>query len=108
MLNPTAERRRSTSWRSPHVRTPGYLFGASGVIERYCGVYSDPSLLAFGVDSGPPQHLYRVRFEQHALWLPVGLITPHDTVDVEIYECWLEPAPDAASSLPWQSRSSCR
>jgi nitrile hydratase len=81
------------------VRTPGYLFGASGVIERYCGVYSDPSLLAFGVDSGPPQHLYRVRFEQHALWLPVGVIAPQHTVDVEIYECWLEPAPDMVSSL---------
>ena len=38
-----------TSWRAPHVRTPGYIYGAAGVVERLCGSFADPSLLAFGI-----------------------------------------------------------
>ena len=32
-------------WRKPHLRTPGYIFGAEGVVERACGVFKDPEFL---------------------------------------------------------------
>ena len=59
---------RRTAWRPPHLRTPGYIFGVSGIVERHCGAFADPSLLAFGVPSEGKQHLYRVRFRQTDLW----------------------------------------
>ena len=43
------EERRRTAWRAPHLRTPGYIFGCTGIIERHAGDFADPSLLAFGV-----------------------------------------------------------
>ena len=48
-------------WRKPHLRTPGYIFGATGVIERHCGAFGDPEFLAYRGKS-TTQHLYRVRF----------------------------------------------
>ena len=78
-------------WRKPHLRTPGYIFGVAGNVERWCGEFSDPSFLAFGVRTANPQHLYRVRFEQRHLW-PEHESASRDTVDVEVYEEWLEPA----------------
>jgi len=29
-------------WRKPHLRTPGYIFGCTGVIERFCGNFGEP------------------------------------------------------------------
>ena len=29
-------------WRKPHLRTPGYLFGAVGVVERFLGSFPNP------------------------------------------------------------------
>lgn len=86
------EELRRTAWRAPHLRTPGYIFGCHGLIERHCGAFADPSLLAFGVRPVGQQHLYRVRFRQSDLW-PEQLDELDDTVDVEIYESWLEPVP---------------
>lgn len=37
-----------TRWRKPHLRTPGYLFGMSGVVERIVGNFSNPELGAYG------------------------------------------------------------
>jgi len=34
-------------WRKPHLRIPGYIYGARGTIERYIGSFHDPFLLAF-------------------------------------------------------------
>ena len=84
-------------WRKPHLRTPGYIFGAAGKVERYCGQFSDPSFVAFqklGKEKEKmekeKQHLYRVRFKQNEVW--EGYDASHnDTIDVEIYENWLEP-----------------
>ena len=50
--------------RPSHSRTPGYIFGCYGIIERHCGQFGDPSLLAYGIREGPMQHMYRVRFMQ--------------------------------------------
>ena len=57
-----------TSWRRPHLRTPGYLHGAAGVVERLMGSYADPSLLAYGITGAPSLPLYRVRFRLGELW----------------------------------------
>ncbi len=74
-----------------HIRTPYYARGAAGVVERICGAFGNPEALAFGRDGRPKQTLYRVRFAQTALWPdydgPSG-----DTIDIELYEPWLEPA----------------
>lgn len=74
-----------------HVRTPFYIRGKRGVIERFCGVYGNPEELAYGRSGLPKQPLYRVRFLQREVWPAYGG-RAEDTVDVEIYQHWLEPA----------------
>jgi nitrile hydratase len=71
-----------------HVRTPGYIRGKRGIVERVCGAFRNPEMLAYGNWDGPAVPLYRVRFELSEVWGASG--TPHDTIDVEIYEHWLE------------------
>lgn len=74
-----------------HVRTPFYIRGKSGVIERFCGAYPNPEELAYARSGLPKQPLYRVRFRQADVWKDYRG-KAHDTVDVEIYQHWLEPA----------------
>jgi nitrile hydratase len=73
-----------------HVRTPFYIRGKTGVVERVLAVFPNPELAAYGRD-GPKQQLYRVRFVQRDVWPNYGG-PADDTVDVELYEHWLEPA----------------
>lgn len=75
-----------------HVRTPGYLRGRTGEIERVLGRFGDPEALAYGL---PPKarRLYRVRFTMGEIW-GAEAEAPGDTLDAEIYEHWLEPADD--------------
>ena len=68
-----------------HVRTPWYVRGKAGVIERVCGTFENPERLAYG-RSGDRRVLYRVRFDAAELWPEGG----RDVVEVEIYEHWLE------------------
>ena len=72
-----------------HVRTPHYIRGKSGVIERVVGQFDNPEQLAYG-RSGDKRTLYRVRFAQRDVF-PDAPET-NDTIDVEIYEHWLEKA----------------
>ncbi|CAF4255270.1 unnamed protein product [Adineta steineri] len=89
----------ATRWIKPHLRTPGYLYGKVGIIERYCGSYPNPEYFAY--DTTDPtihqQPLYRVRFNQEHIWdnYEGGV---DDTIDVEIYQHWLKPASDTYSS----------
>ena len=79
-------------WRKPHIRTPGYLFGASGVIERFLGCYPNPEHEAFITErSGSVQPLYLVTFRQTDLWS-----SSHHNVEVtaEIYQPWLQTEAD--------------
>lgn len=74
-----------------HRRTPFYIRGKTGVVERYCGAFRNPEELAYGFDGEPRRHLYRVRFRQHDIW--DGYVGPEqDTLDLEIYQHWLERA----------------
>lgn len=74
-----------------HVRTPWYVRGKTGVVERVCGEFRNPEELAYGRDGAPGRTLYRVRFMQREVWDDYAE-RPGDTVDVEIYDHWLEPA----------------
>jgi len=73
-----------------HVRTPWYIRGKSGVVERQCGAYPNPEELAYRRSGLPAQPLYRVRFLQRDVWADYGG-SDADTVDLEIYQHWLEP-----------------
>ena len=73
-----------------HVRTPFYIRGKRGVVERICGAYPNPEELAYARPGLPAQPLYRVRFHQSEIW-PEYRGRDEDTVDIEIYQHWLEP-----------------
>ena len=71
-----------------HIRTPYYVRGCSGVVERVVGAFRNPEELAYGRSGEPRRVLYRVRFLQRDLW-PDYAGAAHDTVDVDLYEHWL-------------------
>ena len=82
------DRVRVRDWFPPgHVRTPYYVRGKQGAIERVCGVFNNPEHLAYDHDDDP-KTLYRVRFLQRDVWGSAE--RPDDTIDIEIYEHWLE------------------
>ncbi|MDW3205630.1 MAG: nitrile hydratase subunit beta [Alphaproteobacteria bacterium] len=73
-----------------HVRTPYYCRGRAGTVERVCGRFHNPEELAYGRAGENLLTLYRVRFRQRDLWPDyTGPVT--DTVEIELYEHWLEP-----------------
>lgn len=74
-----------------HIRTPYYVRGKTGVVERICGSFGNPEELAFGRGGEPALPLYRVNFEQRGLWRDYAG-RAGDSVEVEIFEHWLEPA----------------
>jgi len=74
-----------------HVRTPYYCRGHAGMIERVCGAFPNPEELAYRRPGLPATPLYRVRFLSRELW-PDYAENPADTLDIEIYEHWLEAA----------------
>lgn len=73
-----------------HIRTPAYLRGKTGWIERRLGSFGNPEQQAYGLP-GSPLMLYRVRFTMKEVWGDAAE-QPDDTLDAEIYEHWLEPA----------------
>jgi hypothetical protein len=73
-----------------HVRTPFYIRGKTGVIERSLGSYPNPEERAYGRSGQPYLRVYRVRFAQSDVWADYAG-PPGDTLDVELYEHWLEP-----------------
>ena len=75
-----------------HRRTPYYVRGKQGVIERACGEFRNPEELGHGFDGLPRKRLYRVRFRQHDIW-PAYQGSAADTIDVDIYEHWLTTVP---------------
>ena len=86
-----AERVRVRAMMPPgHVRTPAYLRGKRGVIERALRPFPNPEQAAYGLPA-PETMLYRVRFTMAELW-GAGAERPEDTLDAEIFAHWLEPA----------------
>lgn len=82
--------------RPGHIRTPWYIRGKSGWIEKVHGDFRNPELLAFGKDGLPKKTLYLVAFNQADVWgKSVGA---HDKVLVDIYDHWLEPLAQGESN----------
>jgi nitrile hydratase len=73
-----------------HIRTPHYIRGKTGVIERFVGFFRNPEELAYGRSGQPSRALYRVRFLQTHVW-PDYRGAAGDTVDIDLYEHWLQP-----------------
>ncbi len=71
-----------------HIRTPWYLRGKIGVIERPLGEFGNPEQQAYG-RIGDRKPLYRVRFTMAEVW-GTRAERPEDTLDAEIYGHWLE------------------
>ena len=64
-----------------HHRTPAYVKGREGVVERVHGSFRNPETRAYGADGLPEVPLYLVR-------LTGGEVA----VSVDVFEHWLEPA----------------
>jgi hypothetical protein len=75
-----------------HIRTPFYIRGCSGEIERVCGSFGNPEELAQMRSGEPRQPLYRVRFLQQQVWAAYKG-SPDDVLEVEIFQHWLESKP---------------
>lgn len=73
-----------------HCRTPTFLRGKTGWIDRCHGSFRNPEDLAYFRPGEPPLPLYAVRFRQADVW-PDYRGGPNDTVAADIYEHWLEP-----------------
>jgi nitrile hydratase subunit beta len=74
---------------SGHMRTPSYIRGKTGIVSRLHGAFRNPEQLAYGRDGLPKMPLYLVTFDAAHVW---GDEARGDTVAVDIYEHWLEPA----------------
>ena len=86
-----AERVRVRFMMPPgHVRTPAYLRGKVGEIERSLGAFPNPEELAYR-QKATARPLYRVRFTMAEVWGD-GAERAQDTIDAEIFEHWLEAA----------------
>ena len=74
-----------------HIRTPKYVQGKTGEVAGIHGAFRNPETLAYGRDGLPKQFLYLVRFDERDLWQQYRG-SPRDTLLVDVYEHWLEPA----------------
>ncbi|WP_370816270.1 SH3-like domain-containing protein [Jannaschia formosa] len=88
-LEPGARVRVRSMTPPGHVRTPFYLRGKTGAVERVLGPFGNPEQLAYG-HAAERLPLYRVRFRMDEVWPDAP--NPADTIDAEIYAHWLEPA----------------
>ena len=73
-----------------HIRTPVFIRGKHGVITRDFGEYDNPEITTYELE-GPQKTLYEVRFRQIDVW-PDYAGSEADTLDIDIFEHWLEPA----------------
>lgn len=72
-----------------HTRLPRYVRGRLGVIVRCHGAHVFPDSHAHGLGEDP-RALYTVRFTARELWGPDA--APHDTVNLDLWEPYLERA----------------
>jgi nitrile hydratase len=73
-----------------HYRTPVYIRGKEGTIERVLSEFLNPEEEGYGRNAGKLIRLYRVRFFQKEIW-PNYQGSALDHLEIEIYEHWLEP-----------------
>ena len=74
-----------------HHRTPAYLKGRTGRIERFHASFTNPETRAYGQDGLPEVPLYHVSFAQRDVWPPYRG-GARDRICVDVFEHWLEEA----------------
>lgn len=74
-----------------HHRTPAYLKGRIGTVERLYGSFENPETRAYGGDGHPTRPLYNIAFALEDLWSDYRG-RPDDRLYVDLYEHWLEPS----------------
>jgi len=74
-----------------HHRTPAYLKGKTGVVERAHDSFTNPETRAYGDSGLPKQTCYLVAFEQCDVW-PSYSGRPRDRIYVDVFRHWLEEA----------------
>jgi nitrile hydratase len=72
-----------------HTRLPRYARGKLGTIDRDHGVFVFPDTNAHFLGE-KPQHVYSVRFAARELWGEQA--APHDSVYLDLWDDYLEPA----------------
>ncbi len=72
-----------------HHRTPGYLKGRTGVVERVHGAFTNPETRAYGADGLPGRTLYLVGFSRRDLF-PDPEVAAGDRLYADVFEHWLE------------------
>lgn len=77
-------------WPPGHIRTPAYLRGKVGEVERDIGPFGNPELNAYRQPL-EKHNLVRVRFTMAEVWGDAAE-NPNDVIEAEIYSHWLEPA----------------
>ena len=85
---PGARVRVSARPHDGHHRTPAYLKGKTGVVERVQPAHTDPETRAYGGNGLPERLVYLVGFEQAELWPGYGA---GDRLFADVFEHWLEP-----------------
>lgn len=73
-----------------HIRTPVYVRGKAGMVTQVFGDFVNPELMVYDGKGLPRKTLYKVRFEQYLLW-PDYNGPMSDTIDLDLYDHWLEP-----------------
>jgi nitrile hydratase len=74
-----------------HHRTPAYLKGKTGTVERVYPAFRNPETRAYGDDGLPKQPLYLVGFAQRDVW-PNYTGHGDDRLYVDVFEHWLQEA----------------
>ena len=74
-----------------HHRTPGYVKGKTGIVERVHASFTNPETRAYGGDGLPEQPLYLVGFAQRDVW-PDYAGPRSDRIYLDLFEHWLEDA----------------
>ena len=74
-----------------HHRTPDYLKGKAGTVERVHAAFRNPETRAYSGDGQPAQPLYLVGFAQRELW-PDYRGRADDRLFVDVFEHWLREA----------------
>lgn len=74
-----------------HHRTPGYVKGKTGHVERVHASFRNPETRAYGKDGLPEVPLYLVSFAQRDVWSG-DRGHAGDRIYVDLFEHWLEEA----------------
>ncbi len=74
-----------------HHRTPTYVKGKTGRVERVHAAFRNPETRAYGDDGLPKTPLYMVSFDRRDLW-PEEAAREPGRIYVDVFEHWLEEA----------------